>query len=254
MNINRKNINKNILRIIFSLIILMLIFSTMAFAEGDYFTIEIPEGFYVVGESEGDIKLTVVRASDKLNFNVQVIKTEDYYDYTELGLQELVEMSEMDTLEAKVGKVDGEIIKIGEYDAYDISYPVTSRVNDESMFIRQVYIYEDTHTYTITIGGVNKKEVYGSDIRKALNSFKILDYNRENVKDFKELEEVEDVIEEPAKGHGSGNYFNKCLNAFLELKLVYQILISITPLVLIILIALISKNKKNKNKKTSQIN
>ena len=246
---------KLILSIILILIIFILTLNLKVFAEAKYFSIEVPEGYLILDGDFGDIKLSVVKPDNKLNFNIQVVSTEEYFEYSEEGLKDLIRISGKDMTQYSVSGIDGKISNINKYPCYELIYNITSKNTNKIMSIRQIYIYEDTYTYTITIGGESKELVTSNEIKKALDSFTLVKYERNKVKSLTEEEkkEIRKEIrkEEILKEDSFKGKIYRIIDDFKEMDIRVQISIIITIfLVLISIIIVIIKIKEQiKDKK-----
>lgn len=177
---------KNKIKIIAILVFSILLVSTVVFGESNYFTIKIPKGYLVAQDSSGPTKLVAEREDKKINFNIQVLHTDKYYEYSKKGLNDLINIAskEMDAYE--VNDVKGEIGEINNYPCYDLNYRIIAKETQKEMYVRQIYIYEDTYTYTITFGGESEKLLNDKEIQEALNTFTIEHYKRDNVEELEE--------------------------------------------------------------------
>lgn len=181
----KNNSKNNIISIVFKVLIMVvfitLLFTQYVLAGENYFTIEIPKGYKYSHYEEGEMKLQAIREDGKLNFNIQVYNTEEYTDYSQEGLSDLIRIASKSTTEYSINSVTGKINTINEYPCYDLSYVVTARENDNEMYVRQIYLYEDKYSYIITIGGESNEILNEEEIQKAMDTFIIEDYKRENV-------------------------------------------------------------------------
>lgn len=176
MNITLKKLNKMIIAIFF-----IIILSTNVFAKENYFLIEIQKGYLLSEDSEGSTKLIAAREDGKVNFNIQVFNTGSYYEFSKKGLNDLIEVASKELEGLDLVKVNGKISKLNKYSCYELQYLITAKDTNKEMHVRQIYLYEDTYSYIITIGGESEEVLRGKDIEKTLSSFKIEDYKRDNV-------------------------------------------------------------------------
>lgn len=188
----KNNLKNNIFNISFKTILLIvfltILFTQYVFAEENLFTIQIPEGYESLKE-EGTIKLVVLRNDGKVTFNIQVIEADVHYEYSEEGLNELIEGSTKETDSYSIDFLDGKIDTVNEYPCYDLSYITTSAEDNTKMYIRQIYVFEDKHSYIITIGAENKQLLNSEEINKSMETFVIKDYKRDEALGNKKAKE-----------------------------------------------------------------
>lgn len=257
---NRK-INKRIIAILSLVIVLLVFLGTTVLAEAQYFTMTLPEGYFVASEAVGDTKLTAARTDGKINFNIQAFKSEEYYEYTEEGLNELVKTSSSDIGNFEIGKVQGQISKINEYPCYELNYGITFKDTNKDMHIRQIHLFEDTYSYIITIGAENEKIATEKEMQDSLNTFKLVRYERNNVKYLTEEEKKDIKHEEALKEEGIKGEILRLIAKAKGLDIKLQILISITGILVLCLIFFLvlkifsrkGKNKVKKEKKTKEV-
>ncbi len=229
---NFKNKIANIsLKILIIVFFVSLLSTQYVFAENNYFIIQIPKDYQYAYNDEGDTKLIAAREDGKLNFNIQVSETGEYYDYSQKGLSDLIRTTKKDTAKYEVSNVSGKIGAINEYPCYDIDYKLTSTENENEMYIRQIYVYEDKYSYTITIGGESKEIVKEGEIKETMDSFTIEHYKRENV-----------LVPEKEK-----------MSTSMIVILLIAVVIFIT-LIIVIVVKNIKQNKKQNKKEKGQEN
>lgn len=255
MKNKRKIVLNNIFKVILLIFVLIIFLNLEVFAESEHFTIKVPEGYLITKELIGDTKLLAVRTDNKVNFNIQMIQTEDYYEYTEGGLKELIKIASTDMNQYEIGKVDGKIGKYNEYPCYELNYEITAKNTNRKMNIRQIYIYEDTYSYIITIGGESKELVLAKEIEEMLNSLKLTKYERNYVKNLIEEKNKEINKEDILENDNLKEKIFKIIEEFEKLDVKVQILISIMIMIvffsiIFIIIKIINRRKiKVKNEK-----
>lgn len=227
----KSNITSISLKILMMVVFITLLFTQYVFAEENYFTIEIPKGYQYAHMDDGDTKLVAAREDGKLNFNIQVYETEEYSDYSQEGLSDLIRIAKKDMDKYEVGSVTGKIATINEYPCYDLSYKLTSTETDKEMYIRQIYVYEDKYSYVLTLGGESEEILKEEEIQESIDTFAIEDYKRENVL-------------EPEK---------EKMNTVLIVVLIVAGIIILAFIIKIIVKKIINRKNKNKNKKTKEI-
>lgn len=242
---------KRIIKITSIFLIILMLLSLNLFAKEKYFDISIPKDFALIQDTQGSIKLNATKINGELNFNVQVVETEDvYYEYTEEGLKEVLENTAVDIIDYNVEDLDGEIGKISEYPCYIIRYSVQPKETDLRMYAKQILLYEDTYTYMITVGAKNKSDLDSEEINSALNSIKLVKYDRRNV--LKNRPKIEEPKTDSTQNNEISSQITKFIDNIKNLQKPILIAISVvsTLLLLFIIIIVISATKKhNKAKK-----
>lgn len=257
MKIKNKSLNI-IIKIVFVIFVLITILNINIFAEAKFFTMKVPEGYLVAEETTGETKLIAIRSDNKLNFNIQVFPSEEYYEYSDESLKELIKIASTDMTQYAIGTVTGEISKINKYPCYELNYEITAKNTNKKMHIRQIYLYEDTYSYTITIGGENIELVKSREIEDSLNSFELIKYKRNNVKVLTEEEKEEINKKEILKENNFKAGFLRLIENFKQKDIKTQILVIISViltilLIMFLIIKLIKKRKtSSKNKKKNK--
>ena len=242
--------NRNKIMIIISIGFVLLLLTQYVFAAGNYFLIEIPKGYYVYDEGlTGDTKLVVVREDSKINFNIQVSESQIYYEYTEAGLNDLIDVASKDMSNYDAGTIEGKISTIADYPCYELNYKVKFKETEKEMHIRQLYLYEDTYNYTITIGAESEEIFKEDEVQTTLKSFTIEHYKRDNVLNEEEKIKQEDIENEEKKGE-------KKINPILITAVSVLVITFVTLLIKLIVARLKSKKNigelKSKTKKTKK--
>lgn len=239
---------KRILKTISISILLVMLLSTIVLAESKYFTIEIPKDYLVIDKTEGQTKLNTVRKDGKVNFNIQVIQNlDEYFEYSDQGLKELIETTKKETAMFTINDIKGEISKIAEYPCYSLSYEAITKDNNPiKLYIKQMFIYEDTYTYLITLGGASPEMLEEAEIQGAMKSFKLVKYDRNNVRELKDKKQDKEVTKNTEE-----NFITKISNSIKKIDkttlLIISIVLAVVALIIICLI-IMSLKKRAKNK------
>lgn len=220
-------IKKNKIKKIFIILaLLVLLLPKAVFAENESFTIQMPENYTVNQFPTGSIRLVAIRNDEKVNFTISKANTYMYYEYSQIGLKNIVNaLTSKMKEDYKLGKIKSEISAINMYPCYEISYKMTVKKHNKDMYIRQFIIFEDTYTYMIMLGGASEEALNDSSVQEALNTFYLNSYQRNK---------VEKVAEKRKSSFRIGD-------------LSFDLIFKIGGVVITIIIILVRKRRKNPN-------